>query len=65
MVPGVRIGLTTPGFSDPCSTTELPRQIKKILSHLSVDNNFGYLGGQYRTRTCNHLDVNEMLYQLS
>src|SRR6185312_4795257 len=32
MVPGDRIELSTPGFSDQCSTTELPRQKRTALS---------------------------------
>ena len=49
MVPGVRIGLTTPGFSDPCSTTELPRQTNKILSYFSVGDNCMILGCAIRS----------------
>ena len=64
LVPRERIGLSTTAFSEQCSTTELPRQYYLKVLRQAQDTFLGKCG-RCRTRTCDPLSVNEMLYQLS
>ena len=51
-MPRDRIELSTPGFSDQCSTTELPRHYTYIIPKFWRFFKFGLSKADFRLRTC-------------
>ena len=54
-MPRDRIELSTPGFSDQCSTTELPRHYIHIIPKFWRFFKFGLSKADFRLRTCGAL----------